>query len=300
MPSAFDADTAFSRNLGWLTPAEQASLRRKRIAIAGLGGAGGVHLLTLVRLGIGAFHLADLDSFEYVNFNRQVGATVSTVGHPKVDVLAALARDINPALDLRLFPEGVNAGNLNDFLDGVDLYVDGLDYFAFAARRQVYAACCSRGIPITFAVPLGFGAALLNVLPGGMDFERYFCLGEDESEWPLRFLAGISPRLPHQHYLVYPEIIDFQSHRVPSTGIACQICSGMAGTEAVKILLRRGRVRSLPHTAQFDPYLGKLTWSWRPGGNRHPLQRLLIRYLRYRLQKIRSPSALNGPQGSAR
>ena len=48
---AFDYTTAFSRNIGWLTAEEQQILRGKRIAIAGMGGVGGVHLLILSRLG---------------------------------------------------------------------------------------------------------------------------------------------------------------------------------------------------------------------------------------------------------
>ena len=52
---SFDYGTAFSRNIGWVTAAEQETLRGKRVAIAGLGGVGGVHLLTLARLGIEHF-----------------------------------------------------------------------------------------------------------------------------------------------------------------------------------------------------------------------------------------------------
>ena len=55
---AFNYDEAFSRNIGWLTPDEQTRLRDKKIAIAGLGGAGGVHLLTLARLGIVIFAIS--------------------------------------------------------------------------------------------------------------------------------------------------------------------------------------------------------------------------------------------------
>src|SRR4051812_19668227 len=62
-PSAFDYDEAFSRNLGWVTEAEQQRLRRARVCIAGLGGVGGIYLLTLARLGIGAFSVADFDRF---------------------------------------------------------------------------------------------------------------------------------------------------------------------------------------------------------------------------------------------
>ena len=86
---AFRYDEAFSRNLGWVTADEQHVLRRKRVAIAGLGGVGGSHTVTLSRLGIGGFHLADFDAFELSNFNRQAGATVAHLGRPKVDVLAA-------------------------------------------------------------------------------------------------------------------------------------------------------------------------------------------------------------------
>ena len=77
MTVAFDYQQAFSRNIGWMTTEEQTVLRGKKIAIAGMGGVGGSHLLTLTRLGLGAFHIADFDQFELANFNRQAGATVS-------------------------------------------------------------------------------------------------------------------------------------------------------------------------------------------------------------------------------
>ena len=51
----FDYGQAFSRNIGWVTEAEQEKLRNSRVAIGGMGGVGGVHLLTLARLGISRF-----------------------------------------------------------------------------------------------------------------------------------------------------------------------------------------------------------------------------------------------------
>ena len=138
MTEAFSYHQAFSRNMGWVTVQEQEILRHKRIAIAGMGGVGGVHLLTLARLGIGAFHIADFDVFDIVNFNRQIGATVSSLGKPKVEVLSEMAKDINPELNIRIFPEGINE-NLSEFFNGVDLYVDGLDFFAFSARQKTFA-----------------------------------------------------------------------------------------------------------------------------------------------------------------
>ena len=61
-------------------------------------------------MGIGKFHLTDFDTFDLANFNRQ-GATVSTLGQSKLDVMIQQARDINTELDLIGFTEGVTEDN---------------------------------------------------------------------------------------------------------------------------------------------------------------------------------------------
>ena len=273
----FDYDEAFSRNIGWLTRQEQAALRHKRVAIAGLGGVGGVHLLTLCRLGIGKFHLADFDTFDLANFNRQAGATVNTLGRNKLDVMIQQARDINPELELAGFAEGVTPDNLDAFLDGVDLYLDSLDFFAFDARQQVFSACAARGIPAITAAPLGMGTAVLNFLPGGMSFDDYFRLNDGtEAEKPLRLLMGLAPARLQMGYLADPSAVDLANRKGPSTIMACQLCAGAAATEALKILVGRGPVRAAPKGYHFDAYRNRLALTWRPGGNRNPLQRVLI------------------------
>lgn len=274
---AFDYQEAFSRNLGWFTEAEQQKLRTSTIAIAGLGGVGGIHLLTLARLGVGRFHIADFDTFDVANFNRQVGATMSTLGQRKLDVLAAQARDINPEIELKLFPHGVSAETPDEFLRGADVYVDGLDFFAFAARRATFAACHRLRIPAVTAAPLGMGSALLVFVPDGMSFEDYFQLeGCDDTEQALRFLVGLAPAGLHRPYLVEPSRIDLAARRGPSTMIACNLCAGFAAAEAIKLLLGRGDVHAAPRGLQYDAYRNKLARTWRPGGNRHPLHRLAL------------------------
>jgi len=289
MSAAFDYDTAFSRNLGWLTRSEQQTLRGKCVAIAGLGGVGGVHLVTLARLGIGRFHLAEFDSFALVNFNRQVGAVVSTLGRPKLDVMAATALDINPTIELTRFADGLNESNVDTFLDGVDLFIDGLDFFAFSARELVFAACAHRGIPATTVAPLGMGAALVNFMPGKMRFADYFGFDEcAEDERPLRFLLGLAPAALHRSYLADPSFVDLAAGHGPSTAMACQICAGVAATEALKILLGRGRVVAAPRGVHFDAYRNKLVRTWRPWGYRNPLQRAVFAIARRQFEQMRS------------
>jgi hypothetical protein len=59
--------------------------------------------------------------------------------------------------------------------------------------------------------------------------------------------------------------------------MGCELCAGLAATQALKLLLGRGRVLPAPWGQQFDAYENRLHRTWRPGGNRHPLQRLAIR-----------------------
>ncbi len=274
----FNYDDAFSRNIGWVTEAEQQLLRHARVGIGGLGGVGGVHLLTLARLGIGRFSIADFDVFDIVNFNRQVGATVSSLKEPKIDVLANMVKDINPEIDLRLFPAGVLEENLEAFLDDVDVYVDGLDFFAFSARRMTFAACERKGIPVVTAAPLGLGVALLVFGPGGMSFEDYFgFFGGGETEMAVRFLVGLSPAMLQRGYVADMSRVNLAERRGPSSIAACQLCAGVAAVETLKLLLGRGGVKLAPWGSQFDAYRMRYVRTWRPGGYRNPLQRLMYR-----------------------
>ena len=276
----FDYKTAFDRNIGWITEHEQQILRRKRIAIAGMGGVGGIHLLTLARMGIGAFNIADLDMFELPNFNRQAGATMSTLGRSKVQTMAAMARDINPELDIATFDDGVHDGNIDAFLQDVDLFVDGFDFFVPEIRSKVFRRCSERGIPAVTAGPIGFGTCYLVFMPGGMTFEEYFRMeGLPKEQQYARFLLGVAPLGLHRAYLVDPSRLNLVEKRGPSSAAAVQLCAGVVGGEAVKILLGRGRVRAAPYFHQFDVYQGRFVCRRLFRGNRGLLQRLKLKVI---------------------
>ncbi len=280
----FNYEEAFSRNIGWVTSREQQLLRSKRVAIAGMGGVGGSHLLTHTRLGIGSFHLADMDDFELANFNRQAGATIPSIDQPKVDVMTRMALDINPELHISRFGDGINLDNMDRFLDGVDIYVDSLDFFAVDIRRAVFAACAERGIPSVTAAPLGMGAAFLCFMPGKMTFEEYFRLeGQSENEQLIRFALGLAPSMLQMKYLIQAESIDLDDHKGPSTPMACEMCAGVAGVNSLKILLNRGSIRAAPWGLHYDAYTNRLKKTWRPWGNNNPIQRLALKIARQRL-----------------
>lgn len=286
-PDQWSYARAFSRHQGLITAAEQEQLRGSRVAIAGLGGVGGIHLATLARLGIGAFHLADPDRFESANFNRQHGATVRTLGLGKAAVMAGEARAINPDVDLRVFHEAITTDNVADFLQNVDVLIDGIDFFALQARRLVYQEARRRGIWTVMAGPMGFSTAWLVFDPQGMSLDDYFDFhdGQERLEQLVAFAVGLAPRATHLSYLDLAEV-DIRHERGPSAGLACQLCAGVAAAEVVKILLGRGPLRAAPYFSQFDAYKQAFRCRYLRGGNRHPWQRLKRWWLLRRLRQL--------------
>jgi len=274
----FDYNAAFSRNIGWVTLAEQQKLRNFTVAIAGAGGVGGAHALTLARLGIGKFRLSDFDQFEVHNFNRQVGAFMSTVQQDKVTVMQRMVRDINPEAEIVCFEQGINADNVDAFLQDVDIYVDSLDFFALEARQLIFQKCHDKRIPVVTAAPLGMGCAFLCFMPGNMSFEQYFRFnGRSREDQLIQFLIGLSPAMLQRSYLVDQGRVSFKEQRGPSTPMAVQLCAGIAGTYVLKILLGRGDILCAPHGLHFDAYRNKLVKTWRPFGNAGLVPRLMFR-----------------------
>ncbi len=275
----FSYQEAFSRNIGWLSEYEQQLIRQKTVAIAGMGGVGGVYFLTCVRLGIENFHISDFDIFEVGNFNRQVGATLSSFNKKKADTLKIMPLDINPNCNIKVFANGIDEENIQQFLEGVDLYIDGIDLFAMKVRRLIFSQCHNKKIPAITAAPLGMSTAYMIFTESSTSFENYFdfknCANEEDVV--THFAFGMSPAGLHRSYLMDESRVHFAAQKGPSTIMGCQLCAGVAATEALKILLNRGNVYGAPHVHQFDAYKNRYKRIYIPFGNKNPLQKLKIK-----------------------
>ncbi|MBJ6723661.1 ThiF family adenylyltransferase [Geomesophilobacter sediminis] len=266
---------AFSRNIGLVSEAEQEKLLKARVAVAGAGGVGGLHLLTLARLGLGNFSIADLDTFDTVNINRQFGAMSSTLGKPKAEVLAQMVQDINPYADVRVFEHGVTLDNLDAFLEGVDVYVDGIDFFEIEIRRAIFQRCREKGIYAITSAPLGFGATLQVFSPTGMTFDDYFGI-DDEMDFVEKiasFASGLGPQPYHIRYLDLSKV-NFANRTGPAVAPACTMAASLIATEVAKIVTGKGTVLAAPHYLQIDLLLGKFKRGFLFMGGKNPLQKL--------------------------
>ncbi len=287
MSETFDYDVAFSRSLGWVTPEELQRLKKAKVAIGGAGGVGGVHLITLARLGLTHFHLADPDTFELKNFNRQYGADMTTLGKNKCEVMVERVKNINPQITTHVFDNGVTKENIDEFLNGVDIYVDALDIFAIDIREIVFEECRKRNIPCVTVAPIGMGAALINFLPTSMSFETYFGLrGKSQLEKVIRFTLGLSPSLVYLKSLVRREYSNISENKTSSTPMGCQLSSGVLGTEVLKILLGRKPLHQAPMSTHFDAYTYQLKKTYMWWGAMNPLFLLKLAIFKRLVNKI--------------
>ena len=274
IPPTFYED-AFQRNLGLFTEAEQERLRHARVAVAGVGGVGGMHVLALVRMGLGRFRIADLDTFDYSNLNRQFGATVDTIGRPKTTVMKEMALSINPTAEIDSFDQGIHAANVDRFLDDVDVVVDGIDFFAFDIRRLLFQHARRRGLYVITAGPVGFGSTLQVFSPTGMSFDEYFGTydGLTELQKFVAFATGIAPAVLHRKYMDLSRI-KLSAGKAPVVASSCMLSSGLVAHEAANVLLKKRPIKAVPHYFQFDAYLQTYKKGYLRWGARHPMQRL--------------------------
>lgn len=119
----------------------------KHVAVIGLGGVGSWAAEALVRTGVGAITLIDLDDVCVTNSNRQSHAMASTVGQMKIDVVAQRLRDINPDCHVHLVHDFISPKNTEQLLHaGIDGVLDCID--SANAKAHLLHHCRLRKITV--------------------------------------------------------------------------------------------------------------------------------------------------------
>jgi tRNA threonylcarbamoyladenosine dehydratase len=132
-------------------------LRASTVAVIGLGGVGSWAAEALARAGVGGLVLVDEDSISMSNINRQVIATMGSVGRPKAEVMAERIRDINPEARIEAVHGRFDAESAERLVKpGLSYVVDAID--AVSAKLELILRAKALGIPIVSA--LGTGSKL--------------------------------------------------------------------------------------------------------------------------------------------
>jgi molybdopterin/thiamine biosynthesis adenylyltransferase len=250
----------FCRNIGFFTQSEQDKLRRSTIAVAGMGGVGGLLVERLIRLGVGQLKITDPGAFEESNLNRQFGSSMLYLGQNKAEVVFTQIRDINPQARIHCSDSGITTENdASLFVSDCDLVIDEMDVESFKQSILLQREARERGIYYLFASAIGFGALVVIFDPQGLTLEEYNKLPPDvdlNNTDRLRVpLERILPVMPSYAAAATAEmiqkILDGQMP-APTTSIGAGLASILAANEAINIILKKRDVASAPKYTYID------------------------------------------------
>lgn len=236
----------FARTFGIMTEAELERVKSTTVGVAGLG-MGGSTFINLVRMGFERFHVADPDVYERTNINRQRAARESTVHKRKDESLLAEARDINPAIEVEAFPEGVQPENVERFLDGLDWVVDVVDVFAMDCKLLMNERAHERGIPVASAASLGYGCVVLVFDSGTPSFGELSGISNelDAGENLQRFIRMMFPELP-EYMRAQTELAMAGKGHIPFVVVGVEFAAAIVVMEVVKHVLGIGNRPTAP------------------------------------------------------
>jgi len=138
--------------------AAQEKLKAARVLIVGMGGIGCPVALYLAAAGVGELLLADFDTVDASNLQRQILFAPADRGRRKVEVAAEKLLLQNPHINVQALALTLDADNLPGLLAGADLVVDGCDNFL--TRDLVNKACVAARVPLVSAAAIGLSAQL--------------------------------------------------------------------------------------------------------------------------------------------
>jgi molybdopterin/thiamine biosynthesis adenylyltransferase len=242
----------FQRNIGILNKKDQQKLRKSRIAIAGLGGVGGIQAVTLARTGIGAFNLADPEVYAISDINRQYGATVKTIGKKKADVMEKIIKEINPSSDIKKF-YGIAADNLDNFLEESDLVIEAIEYFSLKNKVNLYRKAREKNLHVITSPIIGYGSSLLVFSPKGMAFEEFFEISKRKSDYGKKLIHAYPSYLKPDPYNAALK----RERPLPSLCLSTNLSASLVAAESIFILLGKRKPTIVPEFIQVDHFLKK-------------------------------------------
>lgn len=239
------------RNWGFVSPDAQGRIRGVAVLLAGCGLGSNVAVLA-ARTGFVRFILADGDSVEVTNLNRQAFRT-EHVGVNKAEATAQLLREINPQCDVQAYPRRIEGGDAAWFVDKADIVVNMVDpgpalYLINQAARQ-------QGKLSLFPMNIGFGGVALAFTPGSATLEDM--VGEAPEHLVFaRLLEKVIPSLPYlgKYVADLAEVVDDILRGVrptPQLGIAASISAALVVSAMVRHVVGLP-IRATPEALALD------------------------------------------------
>jgi tRNA threonylcarbamoyladenosine dehydratase len=243
----------FSRNLGLLTLEQQKRLYDAKVAVCGVGGMGGVAVEALARMGVQDLRIADHDTYDRSNTNRQLHCTEKTLGKKKTEVIATRLKQINPKIKVRSFT-AVKQSNVDAILKGVDIVINGMDNVRASILLERAARAQGKTIVDSWITPFASVFVMTPRSPHWETFLDFPTIGKKVEEITdadvraclekeTRFTLSQFDALKYVSEKVVREVLAGSAPR-PSLLPVVWLSGTLMANEAMKILTRQGRIAS--------------------------------------------------------
>ncbi len=249
------------RNHHWLGgPEGQLKLRDLRVGVAGVGGVGSNIVEILVRSGVGHVKIADPDTIEASNINRQVIANQKTVKMKKVEASAMELRNIAEDFELVVYDEGITPENAEEFVSDLDLVVDEIDVLPFRPHVWLHQAARRRNLPLYSGYIVGLGTHVYKFHGNDYTFEDFMLNNDKEIDDPsIEFLIDRFLTPPPSYLNEEKKVMDFistASHgAIPIFGPTTYMSHSLVAVRVISDVLGLNEQWGAPKTPVMPQYL---------------------------------------------
>jgi molybdopterin/thiamine biosynthesis adenylyltransferase len=239
-------DSLVLRNAGYISNEVQQSVRNCRLLIAGCG-IGSTLAEAAARLGFERFILADGDTVDNHNLNRQ-DYEAADIGSPKVTGLARRIININPQVDIQQLNEPLTPNNVDDIVALSDIVFDTIDFLDLSGIVALHDACKMHEKPLITALSIGWGGACVYFPKGAAwTFRRLFQLPETGSVDNLSYTDSFAHVIDKLADVIDPQVVQVvrQALTIMEDGKPCPASQVSPGAFAVASLAATMMVRIL-------------------------------------------------------
>lgn len=167
----------------------QEKIGRGRVLIVGAGGLGSPVALYLAAAGVGTIGIADGDTVDVTNLQRQVIHTTNDVGEAKVESAARKMRNINPDIKVVEHKEFLDEKRIMELADDYDIVVDATD--SYQSKYIINDACVKAGKPFVHGGVLRYEGNVFTHVPGTADYRVIFGEEPTATDVPTASTVGV-------------------------------------------------------------------------------------------------------------
>ncbi|HBX99714.1 MAG: molybdopterin-synthase adenylyltransferase MoeB [Gammaproteobacteria bacterium] len=160
--------------------AGQQKLVDATVLIVGMGGLGCPAAMYLAAAGVGHLIIADDDTVELTNLQRQIAHEHRNLGESKVSSAKASLRGLNPDVCVTQIDKRLEGESLNQAVSGADVVVDASDNFA--TRFAINRSCLKNHKPLVSGAAIRMEGQVAVFDSGNPESPCYRCLYNENTE----------------------------------------------------------------------------------------------------------------------